>query len=232
MPSANATLVKATRSARNAPDEADTAVVTIGRAESARDVTDRPPAEDGGEDDQAIDEEGPIRGSARDSSTRLSPVAVARLRAERLVLPQVAPRVCTPDPAASTCPSLVIKVASNVIKVGSNGNTAAPAPHPLVQNATASSQSGTWSWTSANCARAGRNEGRRKGRLLRALTVSPDARPGGKPQSGPMAAPLHGQRPCLWAVSHIEKTPRSTTWEPVSTHRTLDIRVTPELRSQ
>jgi hypothetical protein len=41
----------------NAPDEADTAVVTIGRAES-RDVTDRPPAEDSGEDDQAIDEEG------------------------------------------------------------------------------------------------------------------------------------------------------------------------------
>jgi hypothetical protein len=42
----------------DAPDEANTAVVTIGRAESPRDVTDRPPAEDGGEDDQAIDEQG------------------------------------------------------------------------------------------------------------------------------------------------------------------------------
>jgi hypothetical protein len=37
------------------PDEADTAVVTIGRAESARHVADRPPGGGGGEDKQPVE---------------------------------------------------------------------------------------------------------------------------------------------------------------------------------
>jgi hypothetical protein len=41
-----------------APDEADAAVVALRRAEGAGEVTDGPPAEHGGEDDQAIDGEG------------------------------------------------------------------------------------------------------------------------------------------------------------------------------
>ena len=101
MPSANATLVTAMRRAPDTPDEADTAVVAIGRAGHSREMTDGPPAEHGAEDDQAIGDEG-THGSPGRVRHRLVARGLRSLKGHRpSASGSLMPR---PRPAASVYP--------------------------------------------------------------------------------------------------------------------------------